>query len=285
MFRAWVSQKWIKLRHFNIKSVAARVQLGVTMTFLQRVSIATLVLLTLSRAGAFVSNTPSYHQIGCLASWSQLWASNPKDTNRRDLFTQAAAGVVATATAATAPAKSAYAFNSKSRTKGYAVQKSDTEWQSLLSATQYDILRRGGTERPNSSVLEAEERPGIYGCAGCGTKLFDSKEKFHSGTGWPSFARALEGVEVEDVNLVTANMVGAEVRCGTCGGHLGDVFADGFLFVGTPAFLSGKRYCIDGAALVFQPSSGEAEVAGDKSPATKEQSMPDWLAPPKITAR
>lgn len=179
-----------------------------------------------------------------------------------------------------------HAINSKSRTQGYDVQKTSAEWSSVLSPTQYDILRNGATERPYSSILEGEERVGTYVCAGCGTPLFESKVKFHSGTGWPSFARALSGVEIEQVNAVQANLSGAELRCGTCGGHLGDVFADGFLFVGTPAFVSGKRFCIDGAALVFEPSkNGEAVVRGDQSPPKEERSEPDWLSPPKITPR
>jgi len=177
----------------------------------------------------------------------------------------------------------ACAMNPKSRSKGYAIQKSDAEWKSTLSPTQYDILRLGATERPYSSILEGEKREGIFVCAGCGTKLFASDQKFKSGTGWPSFARGLEGVEVESVSQVTANLVGAELRCATCGGHLGDVFADGFLFPGTPAFTSGKRYCIDGAALVFQPANGDPSVSGDLSPLPKEE--PDWLSPPKITPR
>jgi len=178
----------------------------------------------------------------------------------------------------------ACAMNPKSRSKGYAVQKTDAEWKSTLSPTQYEILRLGGTERPYSSILEGEKRGGTFVCAGCGTKLFASDQKFKSGTGWPSFARALDGVETEDVNAMTAKLVGAELRCITCGGHLGDVFADGFLFPGTPAFTSGERYCIDGAALVFQPASnGDAVVSGDLSPPPKQE--PDWLAPPKISPR
>jgi peptide-methionine (R)-S-oxide reductase len=153
----------------------------------------------------------------------------------------------------------------KSRAEGYTVQKSQAEWKSQLTARQYEILRTGGTERPNSSILEGEERRGTYYCAGCETALFESSQKFHSGTGWPSFAQALEGVEVEKVGAIQANLIGAEVRCTSCGGHLGDVFNDGFLFVGTPAFQSGKRFCIDGAALLFRSESG-AEVIGDKYP-------------------
>jgi peptide-methionine (R)-S-oxide reductase len=66
------------------------------------------------------------------------------------------------------------------------VQKSDAEWHSILSPTQYNILRDGGTERPNFSILESEDRPGVFSCAGCGTDLFESSQKFHSGTGWVS---------------------------------------------------------------------------------------------------
>lgn len=183
-------------------------------------------------------------------------------------------------------ASMAGAMARRSRTDGYEVQKPESEWQSMLSPVQYDVLRNGGTERPYSSILEGEERPGIYVCAGCGTPLFDSKEKFHSGTGWPSFARGISpGVEIEDVNAATLNLVGAELRCKTCGGHLGDVFADGILFVGTPAFTSGKRYCIDGAALAFVPQDGSDPVMGDKSPLPVKKSEPSWLSPPKINAK
>lgn len=176
----------------------------------------------------------------------------------------------------------AYA-NDKSRTDGYEIQKTASEWRSMLTPVQYDILRNGATERPNSSILESEERKGEYSCAGCGTPLFDGAAKFHSGTGWPSFATALSGVEVEDVSAIQAGLVGAELRCRTCGGHLGDVFQDGFLFLNTPAFVSGKRYCIDGAALVFKPADGSNIVIGDQLPPKKD--LPGFLSPPKITPR
>ena len=174
----------------------------------------------------------------------------------------------------------------KDRTEGYALQRSEREWAYILSGKQYNILRQGGTERPYSSILEGEDRPGTFVCAGCGTPLFESSAKFHSGTGWPSFATALPGVEVEDVNPVQMSLAGAELRCGTCGGHLGDVFNDGMLFVNTPAFKSGKRHCVDGAALVFKPADGSTEVFGDTSPAsTKSSGLQNFLEPPKITPR
>mmetsp|Transcript_33517 Transcript_33517/g.49629 ORF Transcript_33517/g.49629 Transcript_33517/m.49629 type:complete len:302 (-) Transcript_33517:199-1104(-) len=208
---------------------------------------------------------------------------NSQTNSRRQFFQRVLVTTASAAAAVAVPSSPAQAMNSKSRSIGYDVQKSEKEWESQLSSMQYYVLRNGGTERPYSSILEGEERLGIYKCAGCGTALFDSKEKFHSGTGWPSYARGLAGVEVEAVNPVQASLVGAELRCKTCGGHLGDVFQDGYLFVGTPAFTSGKRFCIDGAALVFEPdANGEKTVAGDLPP-PKKDSTPDWLSTPKIT--
>lgn len=175
---------------------------------------------------------------------------------------------------------------SKSRTEGYPIQRSEREWAYVLSGQQYNILRNGGTERPNSSILESEERAGIYSCAGCNTPLFDGAQKFHSGTGWPSFADSIDGnVEVEDVNVIQMNLGGAELRCATCGGHLGDVFNDGFLYVNTPAFKTGKRFCIDGAALLFKPNESDELVYGDTPPTRKNNGLPSFLEPPKINAR
>ena len=223
----------------------------------------------------------------CQPESGELIPTNGKrdhSTSRRRWLWTSVVSASAVVSTGTVHAPDAEAMgNTKSRTDGYEVQKSPSEWRSMLTPTQYDVLRNGATERPYSSILEGEERPGIYSCAGCGTPLFESKQKFHSGTGWPSFARALEGVEIEDVNPVQANLGGAELRCRTCGGHLGDVFSDGFLFVGSPAFQSGKRFCIDGSALVFQPSNGEAEVIGDRSPPPK--AAPQWLEPLTITPK
>lgn len=159
----------------------------------------------------------------------------------------------------------ANAESEKSRTDGYKVQHSNREWEDLLSSVQFDVLRQGGTERPNTSILTKEYRSGIYTCAGCGTKLFASDMKFNSGTGWPSFADALPGVEVEQVSAFQMNLFGAEVRCIDCGGHLGDLFLDGDVYSNTPAFKTGKRYCIDGAAMVFYPSDGSPAISGDVS--------------------
>jgi peptide-methionine (R)-S-oxide reductase len=132
------------------------------------------------------------------------------------------------------------------------------DWKELLTSGQYFVLRQGGTEPPFSSPLVDEKRRGVYVCAGCVAPLFDSTRKFESGTGWPSFAAPRVGA----VEVVPK--LGNLLKCSQCGGHLGDVFSDGRKFPGTPAEVTGKRYCIDGAALVFVPSDTDAgSVLGD----------------------
>jgi peptide methionine sulfoxide reductase MsrB len=94
----------------------------------------------------------------------------------------------------------ANAYNTKrSRSDGYTVQRKDSEWRSILSPTQYFILREGGTERPYSSILESEERSGAYKCAGCGTELFESTQKFHSGTGWVSYLHPVSALQYNNL--------------------------------------------------------------------------------------
>ena len=191
---------------------------------------------------------------------------------RRSLLPAAAASVPAAAQAKP-PGGTA------SRTEGYEVQKSEAEWQRQLSSVEYFVLRNGGTEPPNSSPLVKEKRPGEFRCAGCGVPLFASSAKFDSGTGWPSFATQLPAVAVESSALEF--LAGAEIRCGRCGGHLGDRFLDGALFPGTPAALSGQRYCVDGSATVFYPADGSAPVRGEFDP-QKPRELPKWAQPPGI---
>jgi len=212
-------------------------------------------------------------------SSSLLRATNNEDITRR----QSILCVASAAAGMTALPKTSQAM-SQDRSIGYRIQHSDEEWRYLLSPQQYYILRQGGTERPNTSVLESEERTGIYQCAGCFTPLFTSSAKFHSGTGWPSFASSVDtsNVQVESVGALQKTLGGAEVRCANCGGHLGDVFQDGRLFVGTPAFVTGERYCIDGGALIFSPQDGGALVRGDGKPKVTE---PSWMNPPTIRSR
>jgi len=207
-----------------------------------------------------------------------LALSAPHHLDRRTLLTHAL--VTTSATVATAPPVLA-APEKKSRTDGYAVVRPDREWSYLLSGAQYNVLRRGGTERQKSSILNTftSADAGTYRCAGCNNELFSSTAKFSSGTGWPSFASALDGVEVEKLDVVRATLDGREVRCGRCGGHLGDVFNDGWIYVGTAASATGKRYCINGAALVLRQADSDSakEVYGDMPPPNKvinyEQSL------------
>ena len=132
-------------------------------------------------------------------------------------------------------------------TERFAVQKTDEEWRELLSAEQYRVLRRHGTERAGSSGLNTEHRQGTFHCAGCGAALFDAQAKFESGTGWPSFYQPRDAAigTRQDRSLL---MTRTEVHCARCGGHLGHVFADG-------PRPTGLRYCINGAALRFVPGA------------------------------
>jgi peptide-methionine (R)-S-oxide reductase len=126
------------------------------------------------------------------------------------------------------------------------LRKSDAEWRAQLTPEQYYITRQHGTERPGTSPLNREKRIGQFACVCCGEPLFSSEAKFDSGTGWPSFDRAVGDAvsEHEDNSLF---MRRTEVRCARCEAHLGHVFPDG------PRDTTGLRYCINGAALRFKP--------------------------------
>ncbi|MEQ3499282.1 peptide-methionine (R)-S-oxide reductase MsrB [Tenacibaculum sp. SSH1-16] len=131
--------------------------------------------------------------------------------------------------------------------KKYAVNKTNSEWKKLLTPKQYYVLREAGTERPNSSPLNFNKKEGTYVCAACKTPLYKSENKYDSGSGWPSFDRAIKG----NVELDTDYKLGyarTELKCNTCGGHLGHSFNDG------PKKTTGKRHCINGVALEFIPN-------------------------------
>jgi peptide-methionine (R)-S-oxide reductase len=127
----------------------------------------------------------------------------------------------------------------------FAVRKTEDEWQETLSPSQYKVLRCHGTEMPGTSPLNSEKREGMFRCAGCGEPVFSSETKFESGTGWPSFFEPVEHAvgTTEDRSHFMAR---TEVHCRKCGGHLGHVFPDG-------PRPTGLRYCINGAALGFEP--------------------------------
>ena len=111
---------------------------------------------------------------------------------------------------------------------------------------QFYILRKAGTENPFTSELLDNKKKGTYVCAGCNTELFKSTDKFDSGTGWPSFDREITGNIAYEVDYALG-VKRTEEHCVTCGGHLGHVFDDG------PVQTTGKRHCINGAALKFIP--------------------------------
>ena len=126
----------------------------------------------------------------------------------------------------------------------FEVTHTDTEWKQLLTADQYNVLRRAGTESPYSSPLNDEHRRGVFGCAGCALDLFSSDTKFDSGTGWPSFWQPL-GRAVLERSDDSLGMARTEVLCRRCGGHLGHVFDDG-------PQPTGLRYCMNGVAMNFR---------------------------------
>jgi peptide-methionine (R)-S-oxide reductase len=135
---------------------------------------------------------------------------------------------------------------SEGKPRQFAYALPDAEWRKRLSPLAYQVLRHEATERAYSSPLNDEKRAGTFACAGCDLPLFSSRTKYESGTGWPSFWQPLDGA----VGTSTDFKIGyprTEVHCARCGGHLGHVFDDG-------PRPTGKRYCMNGAALKFLPA-------------------------------
>jgi peptide-methionine (R)-S-oxide reductase len=123
----------------------------------------------------------------------------------------------------------------------------EAEWRARLTPEQYHVLREAGTERAFAGVYNDNKAEGLYRCAGCDAVLFDSRTKYDSGSGWPSFTHPFDAGAVVEHSDVSHGMRRVEVRCAMCDGHLGHVFPDG------PAE-NGLRYCMNSASLQFDPS-------------------------------
>jgi len=157
------------------------------------------------------------------------------------LASQAPTG--AASTASSEAAKKGAAARPAANDKIVKITKTEEQWKKQLTPEQYRVLRESGTERAFTGKYWDNHAAGIYKCAACGLDLFDSKTKFESGTGWPSFWTVIPG-HVEEHRDTSLGMLRVEVLCARCGGHLGHVFDDG-------PEPTGLRYCINSISLAF----------------------------------
>ena len=125
--------------------------------------------------------------------------------------------------------------------------ENEADWKNTLTPEQYAVLREKGTEAPFTGEYVHEKTDGTYECAACGNALFDSTSKFDSGTGWPSFDKALPGA-VEQNRDISHGMVRTEITCARCGSHLGHIFDDG-------PTETGKRFCINSVCLDLEENN------------------------------
>lgn len=140
--------------------------------------------------------------------------------------------------------------------------RTDAEWREILTDEQYLIMRECGTERAFSGKYWNTKTPGEYLCAGCGEKLFDSDEKYESGSGWPSFWQTGENANIGTITDNSLGMARTEITCGKCGAHLGHLFDDG-------PQPTGLRYCVNSASLTLSPDSDSGSNADTVKKADK----------------
>ena len=135
------------------------------------------------------------------------------------------------------------------------LQKTVDEWKAMLDPEQYNVCRLKGTERPFSGKYNATKTDGVYHCICCNEPLFDSKAKFDSGCGWPSFYEPLSEESIRYIKDLSHGMQRIEIRCGNCAAHLGHVFPDG-------PQPTGERYCVNSASLRFTDGENGEEING-----------------------
>lgn len=129
---------------------------------------------------------------------------------------------------------------------GVKIEKTDIEWKKQLTDIQYEVARESGTERPFNNAFHDNHDDGIFYCVGCGIPLWDSKTKFDSGTGWPSFYQPINEKNIASDTDYDIGYARSEIHCARCGSHMGHVFND------APSQPTGLRYCINSASLIFK---------------------------------
>lgn len=172
---------------------------------------------------------------------------------RRFLLRSAAALIAAACVAGASFAFDAQGDSTKKKKNRGAwekIVKTDEEWERILTPEQFRVMRRKGTEPPFSSSLNDEKGEGTFECAACGLPLFESRAKFNSGTGWPSFYAPATKENVKEETDVSHGMRRTEVLCARCDAHLGHLFDDG-------PKPTGQRYCMNGVALKFVGKKNE----------------------------